>query len=166
MNRRHPIKQLSEQRRQDSSTPNGVASSQENARRLSGDLALARNCLSNLLFAESALDKELARREARRFLGHPPVEHAHETLSDVPFLQDRATGVHGIYCIARVVNGTSEYWTGKEWAAFCGDMHFDLRGSKKASEPWQNCRMLACQPNRRCMNSEDCQSRRPRSGHT
>lgn len=57
---------------------------------------------------------------------------AHETLSDAPFLQDRATGVPGVYCIARVVNGTSEYWTGKEWAAFCGDLYFDLRRSQKA----------------------------------
>lgn len=56
-----------------------VASDRETVRRLSGDLALARNCLSNLLFAESALDKELARREARRFLGHPPIEPAPET---------------------------------------------------------------------------------------
>lgn len=68
------------------SNPNNVASSQENMRRLSVDLAQARNCLSNLLFAESALDKELARREARRFLGHPSAEHAHET-SDVERLR-------------------------------------------------------------------------------
>lgn len=164
MNRRHPIKQLSEQRRQDSSTPNGVASSQENARRLSGDLALARNCLSNLLFAESALDKELARREARRFLGHPPVEHAHETGEQHP----------------AVVPETLVAWVDeRHWRCRCkppGDITIasasfcracsTARPELKASEPWQNCRMLACQPNRRCMNSEDCQSRRPRSGHT
>lgn len=50
-----------------------------------------------------------------------------------PYLLDRANGVAGVYCIARVRNGTSEYWTGQEWAAFCNDFLFDLRGDQKAS---------------------------------
>jgi len=44
-----------------------------------------------------------------------------------PYLHDRANGVHGVYCIGRIRNGTTEYWTGREWAAFCGDLYFDLR---------------------------------------
>ncbi len=61
-----------------------------------------------------------------------------------PQLMDRANGVHGVYCIGRVRNGTTEYWTGATWAAFCGDLYFDLRP--------------AVEPSRRICAVEGCRS--------
>jgi hypothetical protein len=54
----------------------------------------------------------------------------HETSE--PYLHDRASGVQGVYCIARKRDGITEYWTGNSWAAFCNDLYFDLRPALKA----------------------------------
>jgi len=50
-----------------------------------------------------------------------------------PFLKNRADGVPGRYCIARIKDGwgTHEYWNGEKWSAF-GSIVLDVSATRAA----------------------------------